>query len=1278
MLKSILGFSRYDTICNYIVSLTKKPRPKVSKMKKLILLLLLLSLKLFAQEKIDNLFTEQSAISNSLEVQTKEFVDKIPSAKLLNIDLTKNSRLLSNQSNYSISIPTKENGTISIELTPFKLTTDDFKVMTPNGEVKVDLPTFYRGKIIGQSKSFVSLTVTKDGIEGMIIADKYNLTIGQIKNTGTNTHIIYSTEDIPNDTPFEEDEVLIRNLDDGTKKQINENRTSTTCTPLVRIYLEADNKMYTDWGSSVTTVVNQMTAIFNEVAILYANESVNIGLSGIFVWTSTDPYATASSTGESLDLLASYWNSLGNSFNGDIVHLVSTKSLGGGIAYTLTGRTPVYGTMTSRAVFASCEKNYAKGLSANITNSVNNVPTYSWNVEVIAHELGHNFGLPHTHSCTWPSGALDDCYATEQGCAAGPTPTDGGTVMSYCHLSGTGIKFINGFGTEPGNKMRAEVAAATCLGSTTPTAPTVVGGGATRDCPGPLTLTASGCSGTYNWYTTSGTGSSVFTGNPYNIPSISASAIYYVTCTEGGCESGKVPVVATVNPLPGAVTVTPATRCDVGSVTLTATGCNYTYNWHTAAVGGSIVGSGNSFVTPSLQATTTYYVNCTDGSCSIAAKIPVTATISTLNSFICNTAGISGTAGNSVFDLGLNNTTGRLMAGNSKSYSTSTASSFPVINYTDNTLTTCQVSAWGRGSSSAILVPFRVSQSGNYQMSTSGEGIVTFSVFSSNTYDCANLVGGNSYGAIGWYNSRFINLSECTTYYALLYNLNNSNSNITLNLVGSGDVLEVVPNSADFTYTYVAINQVTENIEAISASSNFTSLAAGSYRVYGMNYQTGLNTSSLLDQTIAQANALGCVVFSENNKLLTITCPTITPPITTAGSRCGAGTVELSASNCPGGTLNWYSELVNGTSLSTAASYTTPSLSSTTNYYVDCTINGCVSGRSSALATINAIPSAPTVNSPTINSGQTTTLTANGCSGTVNWFDVASGGTSLGVGNSYTTTTLNNPPNATYAYYADCTEGNCTSNRSTATITVTCPIVPPPTTVAGNNCGPGTVELSASNCNGGTLNWYLESTNGTSLATVTSYTTPSLSSTTTYYVDCTINGCVSGRSSVIATINTIPSAPTVNSPTIENGQTALLNSTGCSGTVNWYDVAVDGTILGTGESFTTAVLVNPPNATYLYYSDCTEGNCTSNRSPAIVTVNPNPCPSLSYNLVLPSHDLSSGITKFEAGLEIKAANKVTGNSNVKYDSGKYVLLQAGFVAETGTIFEAYIDGCGNN
>ncbi|HQI46893.1 MAG TPA: C1 family peptidase [Bacteroidales bacterium] len=60
------------------------------------------------------------------------------------------------------------------------------------------------------------------------------------------------------------------------------------------------------------------------------------------------------------------------------------------------------------------------------------------------------------------------------------------------------------------------------------------------------------------------------------------------------------------------------------------------------------------------------------------------------------------------------------------------------------------------------------------------------------------------------------------------------------------------------------------------------------------------------------------------------------------------------------------------------------------------------------------MPFAPTASGATINSGNTATLTASG-SGTLNWYDAASGGNLLGTGNSYTTP----PLYATTSYYVE-------------------------------------------------------------------------------------------------------------------------------------------------------------------------------------------------------------------------------------------------------------------
>lgn len=58
---------------------------------------------------------------------------------------------------------------------------------------------------------------------------------------------------------------------------------------------------------------------------------------------------------------------------------------------------------------------------------------------------------------------------------------------------------------------------------------------------------------------------------------------------------------------PDLPTVQDANRCGAGTITLTANGTGTLY-WYDASTGGNLVNTGNSFTTPSLSATTTYYV----------------------------------------------------------------------------------------------------------------------------------------------------------------------------------------------------------------------------------------------------------------------------------------------------------------------------------------------------------------------------------------------------------------------------------------------------------------------------------------------------------------------------------------------------------------------------------------------------------------------------------------------------------------------------------------------
>lgn len=589
----------------------------------------ILSFSLFAQIRINDLFVKRTSQSVS-DIRTQNQLSTMTSAQLLELNVHVIKTLKNQNNTFELTLPTK-NGDLLLVLEKTEITTFDFKVNTPQGEVKVKLPTFYKGIIKGEQKSFVALTVTDNTFEGLISGQKLNLTVGRIKNQRGSLHIVYESGDIQNTTPICGGEVTKQI--EGVVEKSNAESVNTTLCKAVEIYFEADYQTYIDNGNSVTNVANMVTSIFNNVVQLYANEDVNVIMSELFVWVTPDPYASSASTSTMLTALDSHWNNNGNNFNGDIVHLVSTRGLNGGVAYFYTSGFPsVYNGMASRAVFASCEKSAAKGLSTSLSTSVVNIPTFSWNVEVVAHELGHNFGLPHTHSCTWSNGTtigpIDNCVSAEGSCSPGPTPPPGGgTIMSYCHRSSTGINFANGFGPLPSAKMRAEVNAATCLTGTK--TPKPIAGDVIVCSGGSVQLTATECSGTYEWYNSLTSNNILSNTASYNTPALSVSTSYFVLCNVAGCKSRREEVIVSVfsNATPSPQSTV---ACGgIGNASLSVSNCTgLSVDWFTVASGGTKIGSGNPFQVTGVLANQTYYVECSLAGCGNTSRVPANVSYS--------------------------------------------------------------------------------------------------------------------------------------------------------------------------------------------------------------------------------------------------------------------------------------------------------------------------------------------------------------------------------------------------------------------------------------------------------------------------------------------------------------------------------------------------------------------------------------------------------------------------------------------------------------------------
>lgn len=222
----------------------------------------------------------------------------------------------------------------------------------------------------------------------------------------------------------------------------------------VTLYLEVDYDIYQDKGAGTIAFVEGM---MEQVQALYAAQDITLNVN-YYYHTTPSPY-TDGSSGQ----LLGQFREQRPTFDGDVAALISYKA-SGGIAY----------------VDAICSQTFGYSFSS-INPTYKNYPEYSWNVEVIAHELGHNLGSPHTHSCAWNGNntAIDGCspFGTSGGCDNPGFPDNGGTVMSYCHLqSSVGINFEKGFHPQPLALIKNRIANAQCTDCDVP------------DDPGPDTL----------------------------------------------------------------------------------------------------------------------------------------------------------------------------------------------------------------------------------------------------------------------------------------------------------------------------------------------------------------------------------------------------------------------------------------------------------------------------------------------------------------------------------------------------------------------------------------------------------------------------------------------------------------------------------------------------------------------------------------------------------------------------------------------------------------------
>ena len=389
-------------------------------MKKLLLLLFIPSLgftqsNLFYEKPSDIIATKDPANTIGLSINTL-FLENISENSLDNLN---------------IKIPFLD-GDLELTLQKFSIVNDQLIIISKTSlgdEQKLITPTLLSYKVFYKDKNIGVLNVVNNEIVATFTINKKQYEISKFNNK----YLLFESSNSINMSNFScQVESQFSSINVESNLPIN------VC---VELAIEIDYYTRQTFNSDLETI-NWALAIIAGVSQLYeAQTNASISVVNTIIWNDPDPYASiVNDASYMLSEIKSYWQTNNNSISRDLVHLLSKRSNTGtgGIAY-------LNGLCSNNSGYA-----FSSAMNNDTTYSFPN-PTYTWNLMVVTHEVGHNFGANHTHWCGWSAdplygfsgGGIDNCgvmagYANDCSPPAPPPAGGFGTIMSYCHTGASG------------------------------------------------------------------------------------------------------------------------------------------------------------------------------------------------------------------------------------------------------------------------------------------------------------------------------------------------------------------------------------------------------------------------------------------------------------------------------------------------------------------------------------------------------------------------------------------------------------------------------------------------------------------------------------------------------------------------------------------------------------------------------------------------------------------------------------------------------------------------
>lgn len=329
---------------------------------------------------------------------------------------------------------------VNLELEQFDIFSPDARIVVggagglPENDIAMERPDvlLFHGRVAGDASSRVYLAFSPFGTNGYISTSEGRAIVATDPGKATDT-VIYDPALLPagalNAVPFQcgSDQLPNRGWAGPLPIPTPENTPAPRdvgCR-IAKIAVETDWNYTNSFGGNTANSQAYIATLLGAVSEIYQNQiQTNLQVTYSRVWASDiDPYATSgSSVNNRLTEVASFWSSNMGSIDRTVTHMLTTLcGPAGGIAYLGV----LCNLSTGYSVSGCLNRSFPYPLVNN--NSGN------WDVVVAAHELGHNFGAPHTHET---SPLIDGCGNGDCTLAAQ------GTIMSYCHTCSPGMSNI--------------------------------------------------------------------------------------------------------------------------------------------------------------------------------------------------------------------------------------------------------------------------------------------------------------------------------------------------------------------------------------------------------------------------------------------------------------------------------------------------------------------------------------------------------------------------------------------------------------------------------------------------------------------------------------------------------------------------------------------------------------------------------------------------------------------------------------------------------------------